>query len=432
MNTADRLLSRAFEINECILPKKDRTKNEYPFVFVHGLLGWGERDDINALVPYWGLAGAHILPFLRAGGVQCYAASVGPVSSAWDRACELYAQLAGTAVDYGIAHSAEFNHARFGIGYEKPLFDGWSAEKKVNLIGHSFGGTTIRLFLDILADGRPEEVAAANRAGTAVSPFFEGGRADWVHSISAIGTPHNGTTFFEANPNSAAVIQSLFLAYARALGITKLKGVYDFQLDQFGIQKKSDESFAEAVSRVIGGGRLPRADSAYGDLSVDQALAINDKIALRDNVYYFSYPGSKTIISLTSYAHRPCLGMTPALKVFSADIGGYYDKKTGGGTYIGKDWAENDGLVNTVSAKYPTRSDGKCLTESGSVGYTIRDSMCLENAQSGIWNVMPTSSRDHLALIGGLMNTGTLGTKMFYKQIADNIKATMPDNARAD
>ncbi|NCC67285.1 MAG: hypothetical protein EOM14_03675, partial [Clostridia bacterium] len=99
MNTADRLLRRAFEINECILPQKDITKNKYPFVFVHGLLGWGESDKIFKLVPYWGLAGAHILPFLRDGGVQCYAASVGPVSSAWDRACELYAQLTGTTVD---------------------------------------------------------------------------------------------------------------------------------------------------------------------------------------------------------------------------------------------------------------------------------------------------------------------------------------------
>lgn len=432
MNTAERVINRAFEVSECILPQKNKIENQYPFVFVHGLLGWGERDDINALVPYWGLAGAHILPFLRARGAQCYAASVGPVSSAWDRACELYAQLTGTTVDYGIAHSAEFGHARFGICYDKPLFDGWSADKKINLIGHSFGGTTIRLFLDILADGRPEEVAAAKREGTAVSPFFEGGRGGWVHSISAIGTPHNGTTFFEANPNSAAVIQSLFLAYARALGITKFKGVFDFQLDQFGMLKKSDESFAEAVSRVIGSGKLPKADSAYGDLSVDLALAINNQIALRNNVYYFSYPGSKTIISLTSYAHKPCLGMTPALKVFSADIGGYYDKKTAAGNYISKDWAENDGLVNTISAKYPTRSDGKCLTECGSDGFVLQSSMCCNNARPGVWNVMPVVNYDHLALIGGLLNTGGLGTKMFYKQIADNIKATMPDKTRTD
>jgi len=35
-----------------------------------------------------------------------YAASVAPNGSAWDRACELYAQLSGTRVDYGKAHTA--------------------------------------------------------------------------------------------------------------------------------------------------------------------------------------------------------------------------------------------------------------------------------------------------------------------------------------
>ena len=43
---------------------------------------------------------------------------------AWDRACELYARLTGTTVDYGIAHSAEKGHDRFGITYNEPLFEG--------------------------------------------------------------------------------------------------------------------------------------------------------------------------------------------------------------------------------------------------------------------------------------------------------------------
>ena len=55
------------------------------FIFVHGLSGWGSYD-------------AHYsrMPFLREKGYACYAASVSPGGSAWDRACELYAQLAGT------------------------------------------------------------------------------------------------------------------------------------------------------------------------------------------------------------------------------------------------------------------------------------------------------------------------------------------------
>ena len=110
------------------------------------------------------------MPYMTSKGYESYAASVGPLSSAWDRACELYAQLTGTTVDYGAAHAAEYGHARYGATYDKPLFAGWSASKKINLVGHSFGGATIRLFLDILADGSAAEQAAAKAAGTEVSP----------------------------------------------------------------------------------------------------------------------------------------------------------------------------------------------------------------------------------------------------------------------
>ena len=124
----------------------------YPTIYVHGLMGWGEHDQIYAVTPYWGLT-SDLMPYLTGKGYESYAASVGPLSSAWDRACELYAQLTGTTVDYGAAHAAEYGHARYGVTYDKPLFEGWSADKKINLVGHSFGGATIRLFLDILADG---------------------------------------------------------------------------------------------------------------------------------------------------------------------------------------------------------------------------------------------------------------------------------------
>ncbi len=67
----------------------------YPTVYVHGLMGWGARDQIYAVTPYWGLT-SDLMPYLTGKGYESYAASVGPLSSAWDRACELYAQLTGT------------------------------------------------------------------------------------------------------------------------------------------------------------------------------------------------------------------------------------------------------------------------------------------------------------------------------------------------
>ena len=209
----------------------------YPTIYVHGLMGWGEHDQIYAVTPYWGLT-SDLMPYLTGKGYESYAASVGPLSSAWDRACELYAQLTGTTVDYGAAHAAEYDHARYGVTYDKPLFEGWSADKKINLVGHSFGGATIRLFLDILADGSAEEQAAAKAAGTEVSPFFQGGKADWVYSLTTLAAPHNGTTFLECCGDMTQFAAEASTTMAKLLGISDFKGVYDFQLEQFGFYRK--------------------------------------------------------------------------------------------------------------------------------------------------------------------------------------------------
>ena len=215
---------------------------DYPFVFVHGLMGWGARSDLDPIVPYWGMTTGNLMKYLNKKGFESYAAQVGPLSGAWDRACELYAQLTGTRVDYGIVHSGEKDHDRYGITYDEPLFYGWSADKKINLIGHSFGGATIRMFLEILANGAPEEVAAAKAAGAEVSPFFEGGRGDWVYSLTAVSAPHNGTTFIEKCDISTDVVTNFMYNLGASLGVTKFKGVYYLQLEHFGIYQKDGET----------------------------------------------------------------------------------------------------------------------------------------------------------------------------------------------
>ncbi|MBQ4267791.1 MAG: hypothetical protein IJB93_06320 [Clostridia bacterium] len=166
----------------------------YPLIFVHGMFGWGEHEGINNLIPYWGATSGNITEHMSELGCVSHAASVGPVSSAWDRACELYAQLTGTWVDYGKAHSEKCNHKQFGRKYDKPLIEEWSAENKIHLIGHSFGGTTIRMLAHLLTHGAPEEVEAS---GANVSPLFKGGHGDWIASLTAICSPLNGTAAHE-------------------------------------------------------------------------------------------------------------------------------------------------------------------------------------------------------------------------------------------
>ena len=176
--------------------KVDDTKfnTEYANVFVHGLAGWGSYTWYNDFLPYWGMFGGDLMQYLNARGFECYSASVDPTGSAWDRACELYAQLTGTVTDYGEEHSKRCRHDRYGEDYSSdPLIDEWSAEDKINLLGHSFGGVTVRLLAELMANGSEAEREAS---GSDVSDLFTGGKADWIYSVTALAAPHNGTTAY--------------------------------------------------------------------------------------------------------------------------------------------------------------------------------------------------------------------------------------------
>ena len=414
MKTPQQLLQQTLEVGACLLPDAaSGGRTPYPTVFVHGLLGWGARDALYRAVPYWGLAAGDVLGYLNACGYDCRAASVGIISSAWDRACELYAQLTGTTVDYGAAHAAEYDHARYGVTYDKPLFEGWSADKKINLVGHSFGGATIRLFLDILADGSAEEQAAAKAAGTEVSPFFQGGKADWVYSLTTLAAPHNGTTFLECCGDMTQFAAEASTAMAKLLGISDFKGVYDFQLDQFGIRKDDNETFAQALDRVLRSDFLSHNDNVFRDLTIDRALELNDDIEIQPNVYYFSYAGNQTVQDPVSGNYIPSARMWTLFYPGAINMGKYYDKYTAGGFYIDKSWRPNDGMVNTVSAFYPIHSDGTCLTRDGRQGWTNYDGYSNIHFKPGIWYVMPVTRADHMQFVGGIANKSIIETHLF-------------------
>ena len=128
------------------------------YIFVHGLAGWGSYDEKYQEKPYWGMRGGDLMQHLRVKGFDCAAASVSPHGSAWDRACELYAQLAGTRVDYGVCHSKKYRHERFGRDFSDHPLITWDSDTQLVLIGHSFGGATVRLFSEILVNGAKEEI----------------------------------------------------------------------------------------------------------------------------------------------------------------------------------------------------------------------------------------------------------------------------------
>ena len=84
---------------------------------------------------------------------------------------------AGGTVDYGEAHSSRFGHARFGRTYEG-THPTWSAQSPIHIVGHSLGGSTVRVLQHLL------HVCAFPGHSTS---------ADWICSLTAINAPLNGS-----------------------------------------------------------------------------------------------------------------------------------------------------------------------------------------------------------------------------------------------
>ena len=338
----------------------DKFNTHFPCVFVHGLAGWGGYEFYNTIVPYWGFFGGDLMKYLQARGIDSRAASVAPNGSTWDRTCELYAQLTGTRVDYGEEHSRRCGHERFGKDFSnKPLLERWSSENKINLLGHSFGGTTVRMLAHLLAYGSKEEQAVTNERD--ISPLFTGGKADWINSITTLATPHNGTTVFiighEVENNGGS-----------------LRDIAETKLLFFISGEKRD-------------GRLFE-DSAVYELDIDGAAEVNERIRTVPTIYYFSFACSKCHSDKEGTLEADSDGIEP-LFINNARHVVKWTGSSPKGKALDESWQENDGLVNTISAKAPFNAPQQEYVK-GSV-------------TPGVWNVMPVYHGDHTSLQGGLL-----------------------------
>ena len=368
--------------------------SKYPIILVHGMYGWGEGTIINKIFPYYGMVTGSIAKRLRKNGRRAFAPQLGPTSSAWDRACELYAILKGGTVDYGEAHSKKFGHERFGRTYAVPLVPDWGLLDetgklvKIHLFGHSFGGATIREFVNILEKGAPEEV---EMSGDDVSPLFTGGKGNWVCSVTTLAAPHDGSTAIHAVPGVLTALGYMTYAMGSILGNTPFKYFYDFQMEQFGLTSIPGEK--NKYDRILNIPRIIHAgsskDSLFWDLRIDGAAELNDTIQPCKDVYYFSVPTLGTKDGPNGHP-VPDKIMNPllygsAILMANCDFTGKFACCN-----IDKTWLQSDGFVPLGSSMAPQKEPSMKLKDADK-----------NNLQKGIWHITTPAISDHGTIVGG-------------------------------
>jgi len=283
--------------------------NTDPVVLCHGLFGWGKKE---LPIDYWG-AGTEV----ESSGLPVFEASVGPVSSFHDRACELAAQTRGTPVDYGEEHANEFGHERFsedftGRGYHPD----WCEERPIHLIGHSAGAHTILRLQYLLAEDY----------------WGWGSNENWVKSINAISGVLNGSTFpyflgcnrktglIDKNTLGDVMITGVKLMAMFTGGLTD--AIYDWDLDQWGLRRKKGESLKDFMTRLNESGFGRGKDNLAFDLTLQGCFEANRTVKTFSNSRYFSYVTAQTTKGwFGDKSHYPEPLMNPALFISAAYIG---------------------------------------------------------------------------------------------------------------
>lgn len=370
--------------------------NNYPVILVHGFLGFGPEEFQHSGFNYWGGYGdiASQMQIYR-GPRAVFAAAVGPISSNWDRAADLYAQIKGGCVDYGKAHVRD--HGLPGQVQKPPgkcwaadprnnpqdyplaLYPAWDQDHPIHMIGHSQGGTTIRALVELLEHGSPQDEGDGE--------LFKGGKVGWIRSVTTISAPHNGTTL------------------------------------------------TDAVFNILPGIRLPLRDVlghrvAGWELAPDGAREFNLWARTSPHIYYFSVgtvatEGGAWCCNATDRIVAPVqttlfqyarADMIPYFKSFAGEWIVPSVAQRGMGSYtldlpnrvrIDSDWFSNDGVVNTISMRSPN-------------GHPVRDYD--GTPVRGAWNFLGNyKGYDHFDILNW-PNQGPSADKL-YEQVSDIIFA---------
>ena len=364
--------------------------NNYPNVLIHGFGGYGEDQKFNAVWNYWGKGDNNLLKHLRSEGYEVYSPNVGLVTGAWDRCCEIWAYLFGGTVDYGVAHSRECGHSRYGRTYEHGVLEdlGKTEEhKKMNLFGHSFGGTTVLLMQELMTNGSEAEREATDPDD--LSPLFAGGHGNLLHVVSTHTGVLNGTTMASFGKPFLPLLSSVMLGAMELLENTPFMKVLDMGQQQFGLGAYPEETpygigvnppkqTLEGIKAYSKDG----LDNIYQEMSIDFRQENNQNIGVNPHVYYFA---NRTCASKPGpNGHQISTeGVGSYCKPYAAVMNIIKPQSQVKSLTLDDSWAPHDGFVKVVGQSGPLNLP----SEEGDFGMDFKP---------GIWYNMPILPHDHV------------------------------------
>lgn len=404
----------AMMLSLCVIGASAKSRKPIPTVLVPGFLCMGP-DDLISQTPYGhyfgGLLIGNLKKELAKEGVPTLEVKISPLSSAWDRACEVYAYLVGGTVDYGAAHAKKYGHERYGRTFPG-VYKKWSNKNPVNLLGHSLGAPTVRLLAYMLYYGCPEEVKADPEG---CSDLFKGNGKNMVNAVTTLAGANNGVCACDLARDVSGLLQKdnkkalqFWETFFYAVGALTDQGVisklFDPMLDQWGFEKKEGETFREFIARLGDSKAFKTDDQGYYDMIPVVQARFNKKYKDNPNCYYFAVPCSVT----QKLGNGPYQVQTLNAQLFgvTADVLGIYaDAHVPGGW---KDaYYENDGVISTAFERAPFLGrDAK--------GKTYKEGMEVKRGQ---WYNMPVIPYEHNGVIGiaiGIPGVNALDMVQWY------------------